>query len=153
MIRMKYLLILSSFLFSMQLNAQDFEQFDEIINAWHQAATDANFEEYFSRTSEDFVFLGTDPKERWTKKEFEAFCKPYFDKGKAWDFKVKSRNWEGSLDDGIVWFDELLDTHMNDCRGSGILKNVNGEWMLVYYNLTVLIENEKMQEFRQLRAK
>jgi len=28
-----------------------------------------------------------------------------------------------------------------------------GEWKLVYYNLTVLVENEKMKEFIQLRDK
>jgi hypothetical protein len=40
---------------------------------------------------------------------------------------------------------------MRGCRGSGILVKKKGEWKLVYYNLTVLVENEKMKEFIQLR--
>lgn len=133
--------------------AQDYSDFDSFVDDWHQAATNANFENYFEKMSSSFIFLGTDPSERWTKEEFSSFCKPYFDKGKAWDFKKIERTWEGSLDDGYIWFDEILDTHMNTCRGSGILKRENGEWKLVYYNLTVLIENDKMEEFRKLRAK
>ncbi len=51
----------------------------------------------------------------------------------------------------IAWFDEDLDTWMKGCRGSGILEKQKGEWKLVYYNLTVLIENEKIKEFIKLR--
>jgi hypothetical protein len=42
---------------------------------------------------------------------------------------------------------------MRGCRGSGILVKKKGEWKLVYYNLTVLIGNEKMKEFIELRDK
>jgi hypothetical protein len=51
----------------------------------------------------------------------------------------------------MAWFDEDLDTWMRGCRGSGIMVNKKGEWKLVYYNLTVLIENEKVQSFIKLR--
>lgn len=118
---------------------------------WHLQATKVNFDEYFNVTSENFIFLGTAPGERWTKKEFMEFSKPYFDKGKAWDFKAKNRLWNFSTDRKIAWFDEDLDTWMNSCRGSGILIKKNGKWKLVYYNLTVLIENEKIKEFIKLR--
>ncbi len=118
---------------------------------WHLQATKANFDEYFNVTSENFIFLGTAPGERWTKKEFMEFSKPYFDNGKAWDFKAKNRLWNFSTDRKIAWFDEDLDTWMNSCRGSGILIKKNGKWKLVYYNLTVLIENEKIKEFIKLR--
>jgi hypothetical protein len=40
---------------------------------------------------------------------------------------------------------------MRGCRGSGILVKKKGEWKLVYYNLTVLIENEKIKEFIELK--
>jgi hypothetical protein len=40
---------------------------------------------------------------------------------------------------------------MRGCRGSGILVKKKGEWKLVYYNLTVLIENEKIEEFIELK--
>ncbi|MEN9399604.1 MAG: hypothetical protein RL632_705 [Bacteroidota bacterium] len=124
-----------------------------LIDQWHLDAAQAKFDDYFAITSEDFVFLGTAPGERWTKIEFQAFCKPYFDKGKAWDFKASNRQWTYSKNGKMAWFDEDLDTWMRGCRGSGILILEKGEWKLVYYNLTVLIENEKMKEFIELRDK
>ena len=53
----------------------------------------------------------------------------------------------------IAWFDEDLETWMEGCRGSGIVIKKKGEWKIVYYNLTVLIENEKIKEFIELRQK
>ena len=124
---------------------------NKTLNYWHQAASEADFESYFNWTSSNFVFLGTAPGERWTKTEFMAFCKPYFDKGKAWDFKPSNRHWHFAADGKVAYFDEDLDTWMQGCRGSGIFVLEKGEWRLAYYNLTVLIENEKIQPFIQLR--
>lgn len=146
-------LLFSILLFARPLVAQDYALFDDYIDQWHLAAAKADYTLYFELMDEAFVFLGTDPTERWTKAEFSDYCRPYFNKGKAWDFKPMERHWEGDPESGIIWFDEILDTHMNTCRGSGIMKLVDGEWKLVYYNLTVLIENEKMEDFRALRAK
>ena len=126
---------------------------DTLMNQWHRAAGTANYTNYFGFMSDSFVFLGTAPGERWTKEKFSSFAKPYFDKGKAWDFKAHNRNWMFSKDSTIAWFDENLDTWMRGCRGSGILQNVDGNWKIVYYNLTVLIENEKINSFIELRDK
>lgn len=124
---------------------------DILIDGWHKAASDANYEAYFGAMDDSFIFLGTAPGERWTKEEFSRFSKPYFDKGKAWDFKAKNRLWNFSKNGKMAWFDEDLDTWMRGCRGSGILVKKKGEWKIVYYNLTVLIENEKIQSFIELR--
>jgi hypothetical protein len=40
---------------------------------------------------------------------------------------------------------------MKDCRGSGVLIKVGKEWQLTQYNLAVLIENDKIQDFIKLR--
>jgi len=129
----------------------DTNKLNEIIDDWHKAAADANFKNYFGAVTEGFVFLGTAPGERWTKSEFEAFSKPYFDKGKAWDFSPSNRKWEFTKNKNVVWFDEDLDTWMRGCRGSGVLIKEKGKWKIAYYNLTVLIENEKMDSFIKLR--
>lgn len=121
------------------------------MDQWHKAASEANFEGYFGVMDESFVFLGTAPGERWTKGEFASFSKPYFDQGEAWDFKASNRNWNFSKNRKIAWFDEELVTWMRGCRGTGILVKQRGKWKLVNYNLTVLIENEKIQEFIDLR--
>lgn len=124
---------------------------DALMDNWHLAATNADFEAYFGPTTDDFIFLGTAPGERWTKEAFSAFSKPYFDKGKAWDFKASNRQWNFSKNGKIAWFDEDLDTWMRGCRGSGILVKKKGKWKIAYYNLTVLIENEKIESFIELR--
>ena len=123
------------------------------MNQWHKAAGTANYANYFGFMATDFVFLGTAPGERWNKEMFSTFSKPYFDKGKAWNFTPSNRVWMFSKDTTIAWFDEDLDTWMRGCRGSGILQNMNGTWKIVYYNLTVLIENEKINSFIELRDK
>ena len=132
---------------------KDTTSLDKIVDNWHLAAAEANYDAYFGAMDESFIFLGTAPGERWTKAKFSEFSKPYFDKGKAWSFTASNRQWNFSKDGKMAWFDEDLDTWMRGCRGSGILILKKGEWKFVYYNLTVLIENEKIKEFIELRDK
>ena len=121
------------------------EKVDKLLNNWHQAATDAHFKDYFSTLNVASVFIGTDATENWTKKQFEAFSKPYFDKGKAWDFKTLERNIYIGKHKEIVWFDELLSTWMGTCRGSGVLEKTDTTWTLKHYVLSVPIPNEDIQ--------
>jgi hypothetical protein len=127
---------------------------DTLINNWHYNAASANTEKYFEIMDENFIFMGTAPGERWNKIDFYNFCKPYFDKKKTWNFIASNRNWQYNKDSTIAWFDEDLATWMGGCRGNGILvKNQVEEWNLIFYNLCVLIENEKMKSFIRLRNK
>ena len=130
---------------------QDVKKLDELIQNWHKAASDAKFDSYFNCLTDDFIFLGTAPGERWTKIEFQGFSKPFFDRGKAWDFKASNRIWNFSKDGKVAWFDEDLATWMQGCRGSGVCIKTKGLWSISYYNLTVLVENDKIKEFIELR--
>jgi hypothetical protein len=132
---------------------QPVAELNAFMDKWHQAAAKADMEGYFAETTDDFIFLGTDPTERWDKEQFKAFCKPYFDKGQGWEFTSTERNWVFSSNNKIAWFDEKLDTWMQECRGSGIMVREGKKWKLAYYNLTVLIENDKIQDFIELRKK
>lgn len=132
-------------------STKDLIELNQLIDTWHTSAAKADFKHYFKATTEDFVFLGTAPGERWNRMEFQAFCKPYFDKGKAWDFQPSERHWQFAANGKVAYFDENLATWMESCRGSGICVRVKGEWKISYYNLTVLIENEKIKEFIKLR--
>ena len=146
------LFLLFSFVLSSSFSQQE-EKLDQIINQWHRDAANAAFDAYFEITTEDFVFLGTAPEERWTKKEFMHFCKPYFEEKSTWDFKPSERLWNFSSDGNTAWFDENLVTWMEGCRGTGVLVKIGESWRLSYYNLHVLIENEKIQDFILLRKK
>lgn len=130
---------------------KDIAVLNQLLDNWHGAAAKADFNAYFAPTTDDFVFLGTAPGERWDKKAFQSFCKPYFDKGKAWDFVPSNRIWMFSKDGKTAWFDENLVTWMEGCRGSGVCVKEKSGWKIAYYNLTVLIENEKIKSFIELR--
>lgn len=116
-----------------------------ILNNWHLAATEANYDNYFGKMDSISVFIGTDASENWTKKQFAEFSKPYFDKGKAWDFKTLERNVYVNDQGNFVWFDELLNTWMGTCRGSGVLEKKDNSWVIKHYVLSVSIPNDDVQ--------
>lgn len=115
-----------------------------VLDAWHQAAADADFEAYFSKMTDDGVFIGTDAMENWQNSEFKEFSKPYFDKGKAWSFTALQRNIYLNETMDLAWFDELLDTQMKLCRGSGVLEKTDGGWKIAHYVLSIAVPNENV---------
>lgn len=117
-----------------------------VLDDWHKAAADANFDNYFGKMDSVSVFIGTDASENWTKKQFETFSKPYFKKGKAWSFMPLERNIYINKRGDFVWFDELLSTWMGTCRGSGVLEYVNNTWMIKHYVLSITIPNDDVQK-------
>lgn len=117
-----------------------------LLNNWHKAAANANFNDYFKVLTDDAIYIGTDATENWNKTQFEAFAKPYFDKGKAWSFTALERHIYFSKDKKTAWFDELLNTQMKICRGSGVLVKVKNIWMIKHYVLSMTIPNETTNE-------
>lgn len=131
--------------------AQEKKQINTILEQWHKAAADASFDNYFSLMTEDAIFIGTDPTENWDLTSFKAFSKPYFDKGKAWSFSTLERNIFVPSNSNLAWFDELLDTQMGICRGSGILEKTNEGWKVKHYVLSIAIPNENVKEITTLK--
>jgi len=123
------------------------------LDDWHAAAAKADYKSYFDKISDDGIYIGTDAKENWTKKQFEAFSKPYFDKGKAWNFKALQRNIFFSKDGKTAWFNELLDTHMKACQGSGVLEKTGKEWKIKQYVLSMTFPNEAVDDIIPVKAK
>jgi ketosteroid isomerase-like protein len=126
--------------------AQSKTAINSVLDAWHEAAADAKFDAYFSKMTDDAIFIGTDATENWQNAEFKAFSKPYFDKGKAWSFTALERNIFVSEYGDMAWFDELLDTQMELCRGSGVVKKVGDEWKIVHYVLSIAVPNDNVKE-------
>ena len=123
-----------------------------VLDNWHKAAAEANFKNYFDTMAEESIFIGTDATENWNKKQFQAFAKPYFDKGKAWNFKAIERNIYFSENGKMVWFDELLNTQMKICRGSGVLVQENGQWKIKHYVLSMTVPNDNVDEVVKIKA-
>lgn len=122
------------------------ENINSMLEAWHDAAARADYDDYFGLMAEESIFIGTDPTENWEKDAFAEWSKPYFDKGKAWSFSTLERNIFLREDCDIAWFDELLDTHMGICRGSGVVTKEDGEWKVKHYVLSIEIPNENVDE-------
>jgi len=113
-----------------------------MLDAFNVAAAKADYKTYFDFFAEESTFIGTDATEVWNKKEFMTWAKPHFDKKKTWDFTSLKRNIYFSKDGKLAWFDELLDTQMKICRGSGVVENINGMWKVKQYVLSVTVPNE-----------
>lgn len=123
-----------------------------LLNNWHKAAAEAKFDEYFSYLDEESIFIGTDATENWNKKQFKDFAKPYFDKGRAWNFTALERNIYFDKSKNIAWFDELLNTQMKICRGSGVLIKIGKEWKIKHYVLSMTIPNDNTNDVIKIKA-
>lgn len=100
------------------------------------------------------VFLGTDPGERWTLKDFQdKYKKP------SWDYTAKERHVFLSPDHRLAWFDEALQRKpdFGEMRATGVLvKSSEGKWKIAQYNLTFLVQNSifpKMEKGQNCRPK
>lgn len=158
----KYLSLLLFVLlsFSIPLSAQK-KSFDEnvqkknvglVLDNLNEFAAKADFKNYFDLFAEQSTYIGTDATEIWDKKQFMDYAKPHFDKGHGWDFKSLKRTITFSKDGNYAWFDELLDTQMKICRGSGVLEKINGNWKVKQYVLSMTIPNEVGNEVVKIKA-
>lgn len=114
----------------------------KMLDDFNIAAAKADYTGYFNYFADESTFIGTDATEVWNKKEFMAWAKPYFDKQQTWNFTSLKRNIYFSKDGKLAWFDELLDTQMKICRGSGVVEKINGQWKVKQYVLSMTVPNE-----------
>jgi hypothetical protein len=137
-------IILLMLLGSLAVNAsQNPPALDELLDGFHQAAAESNFNDYFGRFAADAYFLGTDAGERWSVAEFMAYAKPAFTAGSGWKYDVVQRNIETSAGLQLYWFDEILfNEKLGRCRGTGVIVREEGEWKIAHYSLSMLIPNE-----------
>ncbi|QTD38761.1 nuclear transport factor 2 family protein [Polaribacter batillariae] len=124
-----------------------------ILTNWHKAAATANFDNYFGALDSVSIYIGTAAEENWTKAQFANFSKPYFDSGKAWSFTALERNIYVNKTGNFVWFDELLNTWMGTCRGSGVLEKTGDSWKIKHYVLSVTIPNNDIQKVIKAKKK
>ena len=54
------------------------KKIEVVLDNWHKAAAEANFQNYFDAMTDDGIFIGTDATENWNKTAFQAFAKPFF---------------------------------------------------------------------------
>lgn len=148
---LKMLLLTTSLAFSQNFESNK-KDINQTLDNWHKAASNANFKDYFKVLTEDATYIGTDATENWNKIQFQAFAKPYFDKGKAWNFNSLERHIYFTADKKTAWFDELLNTQMKICRGSGVLVHIKGHWKIQHYVLSMTIPNDTTDAVIKIKA-
>jgi hypothetical protein len=140
---MRALTILLFTILSSSTYAAEDTAIHKLLDGFHSAAANSDYDDYFSRFSKDGVFLGTDAAERWSLQEFKKYAKPPFDEGRGWTYKVMERNIVVGEARNTAWFDEVLfNERLGRCRGTGVIIKSQNKWKVAYYSLTLLIPNE-----------
>ncbi len=124
----------------------------KVLDDLNTFAAYADFKNYFDLFAQESQYIGTDATEVWTKQAFSEWAKPFFDKKTTWHFKSLQRNIFFSKDGNYAWFDEILDTQMKICRGSGVLEKIGGKWKIKQYVLSVTVPNEVIDEVTKIKA-
>lgn len=122
-------------------------EIDSVMNRWHKAAAVADEDTFFGLMTENAEYIGTDPSEHWKRDELKKWSEKYFQRESAWDFKPKSRTIHFTQNGQYAWFDELLDTWMGDCRGSGILIKTAEGWRIEQYVLSMAVLNDLTKDY------
>ena len=121
-----------------------------LMDNWHHAAAVADEEIFFGSMTAEGIYLGTDKTEKWKRDEMKAWSSKYFERDTAWAFTPYDREIYFSEEGTTAWFDELLETWMGPCRGSGICRYEKGTWKLAHYNLAMLIDNDDVNSVIEL---
>jgi SnoaL-like domain len=133
-------------------NTPSKETIGAMLDSFNKAAANAEYERYFNFYTEDATFNGTDATENWDKAAFMIWAKPFFDKKRTWNFTVITRNiYTGKYAD-IAWFEELLNTQMKICRGSGVVVKVGNDWKVQQYVLSTTIPNDVLDSVIKIKT-
>jgi len=110
------------------------------VDGWHDDAAHTR-PAYFDKIAPNGVYIGTDKSEIWTRDQFKAWARPFWERGKAWSFTAQKRNVYHSPDRTYVWFDEQLTTQMGTCQASGVLRNTGSGFLVEHYQLSLAVPN------------
>ena len=139
-------------LFGLTFNAvAQHAEIDAVLDDFHLAASEADYERYFGHLADSSIFFGTDMSERWTKSEFEEYAKPYFDDGRGWTYVAADRNVYVGTD--VSWFDEVVvNESYGELRGTGVLILEEGIWKIMQYHLTLPVPNDLLPQLVDMIA-
>lgn len=116
------------------------------LDTLHHAAAVADAEAYFGCFSQDGLFFGTDPQERWTIEAFRSQTKRAFESGRGWKYRVERRSVTLGPGEATAWFDEdLTHSKYGRFRGVGVCVREGGGWRIAQYALSVVVPNEDLE--------
>lgn len=121
----------------------DIAAINRVLDDYHHAAANADWDTYFDLMSADGVFIGTDARERWSKPQFRQ----YSSGSNGWVYTPQDRNINIAPDGESAWFDEaLLSQSFGSSRGTGVLIRTAEGWTISQYHLTLPIPNGMVRD-------
>jgi len=116
---------------------------DAVLTDFHAAAAEPDPQRYFGHFTDDAIFFGTDPAERWTVEEFREYARPIHESGRGWTYHMRQRLIFMGPGGDTAWFDEIVESaHYGPCRGTGVLVKQDGGWKIAQYNLVIPVPND-----------
>ena len=138
---MRFLAFLLVCSFVPAVSAQD--DVAAVLDDFHQAASDADFDRYFGHFANESTFIGTDITERWTVDEFKEYARSRFEAGRGWTYVPDERFIYVAADQQTAWFDEILvNERFGRTRGTGVMVMEEGAWKVAQYHLTLPVPND-----------
>ncbi|MBK6967300.1 MAG: nuclear transport factor 2 family protein [Bacteroidales bacterium] len=137
---------------SIETDDQVISELNTFISQWHESAAVSDHAAYIGAMDIDGIYIGTDATEYWTTNAFSTWSKPYFEKKKGWNLKKVNRHIYLSETGEFAWFDELLETGMGLCRGSGVLQKKDGQWLIFQYVLSPTVPNDLTNQVKTLKS-
>lgn len=135
-----------------ELNARA-QEISQELDDLHAAAAAADESRYFAHFAPNAVFLGTDAKERWDLTAFRAYAHPHFAAGHGWAYTATRRAVSFNADGTVGYFDEdLSSARIGPTRGSGVFIRNGTHYVIVQYNLAMVIPNERVDAVRKAIA-
>lgn len=122
---------------------------DALLDRFHQAASRADGQTYFSLFTPSGRFVGTDASEQWSVEEFRAYAEPYFSQGRGWTYAPQEREIRLSPVECrcVATFDEVLSNESYGLvRGSGTLIRGDDGWKIEHYVLSFTVPNVKARD-------
>lgn len=114
-----------------------------VLDAFHDAAAQADEARYFGLFAPEGVFVGTDATEVWTVEAFRAYAHPHFSKGKGWTYHPDAKGRQIHVQGDTAWFYEpLRNEKYGALRGSGVLVRRDGAWKIAQYVLSFAVPND-----------
>lgn len=133
------------------LGCSSYGSVDQLLDAFHAAASKADLAAYFGCFDKTGRFLGTDATENWSATEFYSFCKPHFARGNGWTYtpmagsrKVTHYNHTDGRPNFCTFDEILLNDGFGTCRGTGSLlyNQASSCWLVAAYHLSFPVPND-----------
>jgi len=125
------------------ISAASDDPIDALLDGMHRASASADGPAYFGSFTDDAVFIGTDPTERWDLAAFRAYALPRFTRGQGWSYTPLRRSVTMGPGRRVAWFDETLEhAQYGQLRGSGVAQRDRNGWRVARYVLSFSVTND-----------